>query len=197
MAVMIKPGHLLLLAGLLGGCVSDRVVLLPSPDGAETALVVRDASGERVLDRPYAATHTQALAASFDFRASPDYIEKRYAAVLQGMPRMPVSHVLYFETGGDRLTQASLAELPALRQQVASWQASEIMVIGHTDRVGSPTTNDALSVRRAATVRDLLIGEGIPVEKLEVAGRGEREPLVPTADEVDEPRNRRVEISVR
>lgn len=194
---MIKPGHLLLLVGLLSGCVSDRVVLLPSPDGAETALVVRDASGERVLDRPYAATNTQALAAPFDFRASPEYVETRYAAVLQALPRGPVSHVLYFETGGDRLTQASLAELSALRQQIASWQASEIMVIGHTDRVGSLAANDALSAKRAEAVRELLIGEGIPAEKLEVAGRGEREPLVPTADEVDEPRNRRVEINVR
>ena len=194
---MIKPGLLLLLAGLLGGCVSDRVVLLPSPDGAETALAVRNQAGERVLDRPYAATNTHALAASFDFRASPDYIEKRYAAVLQALPRGPVSHVLYFEPGSDRLTPVSLAELPALRQQAASWQASEIMVIGHTDRVGSLAANDALSAKRAEAVRELLIGEGIPAEKLEVAGRGEREPLVPTADEVDEPRNRRVEISVR
>lgn len=194
---MIKPGLLLLLAGLLGGCVSDRVVLLPSPDGAETALAVRNQAGERVLDRPYAATNTQALAASFDFHASPDYIEKRYAAVLQALPRGPVSHVLYFEPGSDRLTPLSLAELPALRQQAASWQASEITVIGHTDRVGSLAANDALSAKRAEAVRELLIGEGIPAEKLEVAGRGEREPLVPTADEVDEPRNRRVEINVR
>ena len=57
--------------------------------------------------------------------------------------------------------------------------------------------NDALSAKRAQAVREQLAGEGVPVEKMEVAGRGEREPLVPTADEVDEPRNRRVEISIR
>jgi outer membrane protein OmpA-like peptidoglycan-associated protein len=42
-----------------------------------------------------------------------------------------------------------------------------------------------------------LVEIGIPIDRIRVAGRGEREPLVPTADNVDEPRNRRVEIIVR
>ena len=48
---------LLILAGfLLGGCVSERVVLLPAADGRPTAVVVRDARGEVILDQPYAGT---------------------------------------------------------------------------------------------------------------------------------------------
>jgi outer membrane protein OmpA-like peptidoglycan-associated protein len=54
-----------------------------------------------------------------------------------------------------------------------------------------------LSLRRAERCRDELIKLGIPKVRISVAGRGEREPEVPTADEVAEPRNRRVEISVR
>lgn len=38
---------------------------------------------------------------------------------------------------------------------------------------------------------------GIPADRIQAAGRGEREPLVPTPDEVAEPRNRRVEVTVR
>jgi len=71
------------------------------------------------------------------------------------------------------------------------------MVIGHTDRVGMPQSNDELSRRRAEGIRQLLIESGVPPEKLEVVARGERDPLVPTEDEVDEPRNRRVEINLR
>jgi outer membrane protein OmpA-like peptidoglycan-associated protein len=42
-----------------------------------------------------------------------------------------------------------------------------------------------------------LAAQGIPADRILASGRGEREPIVPTADGVDEPRNRRVEINVR
>ena len=71
------------------------------------------------------------------------------------------------------------------------------MVIGHTDRVGSVDENDRLSKMRAEGLRDLLIESGVPASKMEAVGRGERDPLVATDDEVDEPKNRRVEINVR
>jgi outer membrane protein OmpA-like peptidoglycan-associated protein len=70
-------------------------------------------------------------------------------------------------------------------------------VIGHTDSVGTLEANDALSLRRAATVRALLVTQGVAESSIEVAGRGEREPLVPVGDEVAEPKNRRVEINLR
>ena len=71
------------------------------------------------------------------------------------------------------------------------------MVIGHTDTVGSLAYNDKLSLARAERLRDMLVELGIPAERIHVAGRGKRELLVPTEDNVSEPRNRRVEINVR
>ena len=73
----------------------------------------------------------------------------------------------------------------------------EIVVVGHTDRQGAADANDALSLRRANAIRDLLIGKGFRPELVEAVGRGEREPVVPTDDDVPEPRNRRAEIFVR
>ena len=72
-----------------------------------------------------------------------------------------------------------------------------LMLCGHTDTVGKTEFNDALSLRRAERVRKDFVDRGIPTHTVNVAGRGEREPFVPTADEVNEPRNRRVEINVR
>jgi outer membrane protein OmpA-like peptidoglycan-associated protein len=57
--------------------------------------------------------------------------------------------------------------------------------------------NDALSLKRANVVTQLLVGKGAVAERVESVGRGKRELLVPTADEVDEPQNRRVEVVVR
>ena len=84
-----------------------------------------------------------------------------------------------------------------LRAEIARRPVPELVVIGHTDRVGRAEANDELSLRRAEAVRAMLVRAGIPAAQIETAGRGEREPLLPTADEVAEPLNRRVEINVR
>ena len=70
-------------------------------------------------------------------------------------------------------------------------------IIGHTDRVGSVESNDTLSLQRAQAVRQLVIDRGFDPNRVEAVGRGEREPVVQTADEVEEPKNRRAEIVVR
>lgn len=187
----------LLLASLLAaGCVSERVVLLPSADGRPGAVVVRDAGGEVRLDRPYAATR-RSLGGNDAYQSSPEEVSERFGAALAARPPRPVSYVLYFEAGGNVLTAASQAALVDIRRKIAEQAASEVRIIGHTDRVGSVQGNDALSLKRAESLRDLLVESGVAADKLEAVGRGERDPLVPTADEVDEPKNRRVEIVVR
>lgn len=181
---------------MLAGCASERVVLLPSADGRATAVVVRDARGEIVLDQPYAASLRQ-MGATSVYRSTPADVEKRFGPALAAQPARPRSYVLYFEEGGNVLTAESQAEFARVRSEIVAWAAPEVMVIGHTDRVGSAQSNDALSLTRAEAVRALLIEAGLPGDKLEAVGRGEREPLVATADEVAEARNRRVEVNLR
>jgi outer membrane protein OmpA-like peptidoglycan-associated protein len=108
-----------------------------------------------------------------------------------------MSFLLYFLEARDELTPESRQVMQQVFAEIARRPAPEIVVIGHTDRVGAVPYNDALSLRRAAKVRDDLVKLGIPADRIQIAGRGEREPLVTTEDEVPEPRNRRVELSVR
>lgn len=186
-----------LLASLLAaGCVSERVVLLPSADGRPGAVVVRDAGGEVRLDQPYAATR-RSLGSNDAYQSSPEEVSERFGAALDARPPRPVSYVLYFQAGGNVLTAASQAALVDIRRSITELAAPEVRIIGHTDRVGSVEGNDALSLKRAESLREQLIAAGVAADKLEAVGRGERDPLVPTADEVDEPKNRRVEIVVR
>lgn len=193
---MSKTLPLFVLCLLLGACASERVVLLPSTDGSPGKVIVRDAAGERVLDQPYAAT-ARRLGINRPTVTEAAQVEVRYGETLRALPPRPTSYTVYFETGTDTMTPASAQAFVGVKREIAERPAVEVMVIGHTDRVGSPAENDPLSRQRAELVRDQLVAEGGPAEKLEVAGRGEREPLVPTADDVDEPRNRRVEISIR
>jgi outer membrane protein OmpA-like peptidoglycan-associated protein len=181
---------------LLAGCASERVVLLPSADGAPGAVLVRDKVGEFRLDRPYAAIK-RAVGNNWTYQSSAQEVTERFGQALSAQPPRPNAYTLYFEMGSDVLTSESQAALNVIRKEIAERPASEVMVIGHTDRVGSAEGNDRLSLKRAELIRGLLIESGVDAGKLEVVGRGERDPLVPTADEVDEPKNRRVEINVR
>lgn len=180
----------------LGACTSERVVLLPSADGAPGAVVIRDKAGEIRLDQPYSAVR-RTLDSNRVYQSSSQEVSERYGPTLAVQPPRPSAYILYFETGGNVLTAESTAALKALRTEIAERPASEVLVIGHTDRVGSVDGNDKLSLKRAELIRGVLIESGVDAGKLETIGRGERDPLVPTADEVDEPRNRRVEINVR
>lgn len=185
-----------LVMGLLAGCASERIVLLPSTDGAASAVVVRDAAGEQRLDKPYAALKRQGDV-NRPYQASAEEVEERFGAALAAQPARSANYVLYFVAGGNELTAESQALVPAILKEISGRAASEVMVVGHTDRVGKLEGNDQLSQKRAERVRDLLVEAGVPPGKLEAVGRGERDPLVPTDDEVDEPKNRRVEINVR
>ena len=75
-------------------------------------------------------------------------------------------------------------------------EGDDFSVTGHTDRAGPAEYNMLLSLRRADAVREALATRGIAAGRISVAGRGEAEPAVPTADGVAEPANRRVEIIV-
>jgi outer membrane protein OmpA-like peptidoglycan-associated protein len=174
----------------------DRVVLLPEPDGRVGAVTVRSTSGERVLTKAFEGA---AVGAKGDIVASVEdesAVRARFAQVLGAIPPRPVSYLLYFSTG-DELTAESKGQLDAIKAEFARRPAPEIHVIGHTDRVGSVESNDMLSLKRAEAVRKMLVDAGIRADAIEASGRGERELLVPTADEVIEPGNRRVEINVR
>jgi outer membrane protein OmpA-like peptidoglycan-associated protein len=81
--------------------------------------------------------------------------------------------------------------------EIAKRPVPDVLVMGHTDTVGTNQVNDPLSQQRAEVIRAGLIRSGIAPENITAAGRGKRELLVPTADGVVEPRNRRVEIIVR
>jgi len=177
--------------------LNTYVVLLPEESSAPTAVIVGEGASALTLDRPYSAA-TVDTAGKID-RKSPTAAEanQTFAAALAAQPPKPISFTLYFETNSTQITPASRPQLEALMAEAARRQAVEVQVTGHTDRVGSDTDNDRLSQQRAESVRTMLVQTGIKATFIRAVGRGEREPLVPTADEQPEARNRRVEVILR
>lgn len=194
-----RLGGLCVVAALAAGCASaptDKVVLLPHADGTSGAVVMKQGDQQAVLDSPYASARTGSKGPTTG-RETDESVRKQFAAALGAQPPAPKSFVVYFLLNSDEFTEESKAAVNDLLAEMAKRPSPEITAIGHTDRLGSDQLNDTLSVQRAQRVKELLIQRGVAAERIGVAGRGEREPLVPTADEVAEPRNRRVEISVR
>lgn len=200
---LAQPSRLLPLgvAVLLGACAAPatQVVLLPQADGKPSAVVVRNKAGEQVLSQPYqraTTTRRESQAPSVD-QANPEQVRKENTPLFELLPLKPQTFTLYFDVGGTVLTTESQQLLPELLGAAAARPGADIVVIGHTDTRGAGQQNDGLSLRRAEEVRQMLLQRGFPADRIEAAGRGERDLAVTTADEVDEPRNRRVTVEVR
>ena len=191
------------LAGLLlaacaqpGAPSRDTIVLLPEQGGRQTAVIVDNGGKQVTLNQPYAAARTGAAEVQ-PFQSDTAQVQAAFGAALAAQPARPRSFQLYFVEGSDAFTDETRATVEQIFAEIARRPVPEVAVIGHTDRVGTDQSNDALSLRRANLVRGELLKRGVAPENVQASGRGEREPLVPTADGVSEPRNRRVEIIVR
>jgi outer membrane protein OmpA-like peptidoglycan-associated protein len=109
-------------------------------------------------------------------------------------PPTTASYIVFFDFDRATLTAQAVTTIKQAAAAAKAGNRTRIGVTGHADRSGSDAYNMALSLRRANAVKDQLVREGIPATGITVVGRGESQPLVPTADGVREPQNRRVEI---
>lgn len=187
----------LLLGSVLSACApTTRVILLPQANGAPSAVAVSTARGEQVIDRPYQVANVGARGALSVDTTTAEKVREAYPRLIALQPP-PERFVLEFEPATPQLTPESQAQLDHVVARAKARPGGEIVVTGHTDRQGPLEANDALSLERAQAIRDQLIERGLRADLIEAVGRGEREPLVPTDDEVAEPRNRRAVIDVR
>lgn len=175
----------------------ELVVLVPAADGHIGTVVIERDGKKTTLNTAYASSQAVGKRETGTPTLSEEDVKRQFGAALAAIPARPTSFTLYFVTGTDELTDESKAEMQRVLAELRRRPAPDIQVIGHTDRVGADAENDALSLQRAQKLREEMLALGIPAARIRAAGRGEREPLVPTADGVDEPRNRRVEINVR
>ena len=188
---------IVLVAGLQACAPISRVTLLPQADGRATAVQVQSAAGVVDLTQPYQTAALQSDGRLEALQSKAEEVSKRHGAVLALPLLPPVRFTLQFEPGTSTLTSDSQNQLPGILEEARARAGGEIQVIGHTDRTGSPQANDTLSLQRAQAVRNLLIQRGFEPALVEAIGRGEREPVVPTEANVNEPRNRRAEIIIR
>jgi outer membrane protein OmpA-like peptidoglycan-associated protein len=175
------------------------VVLVPDPDGTVGQITVTNAAGSVEIDSANEATAIQ------DAQTPPSApapmkskdIDNLFGEALAVQPQPPVHFILYFEKDSTRLRPASKGLLADVINTIQSRQSKHISVVGHSDTLGDKAYNLELSRRRAAAVKNLLVKQGIDAAFIETTSHGEENPLIKTADNVSNPKNRRVEVVIR
>ncbi|OYU45865.1 MAG: flagellar motor protein MotB [Burkholderiales bacterium PBB4] len=171
------------------------VALLPDAAGSLGQVTVTGPRGEQRLTQASQGTLLDGSGAPF--AVAPEQLQKDFGAALKASPLLPEQFLLYFESGGAELTAESQKLLVDLVERVRARQSVDISVVGHSDTQGKAETNEVLALQRAQSIARRLGTLGVASAAISVESHGERNLLVPTPDETVEPRNRRVEVTLR
>jgi outer membrane protein OmpA-like peptidoglycan-associated protein len=214
--VTLRPSALLaaIAVVLLAGCAKSRVarvpeaarpvppaliVLLPDPESGTTGRIrVSSPLGAVDLTAPRTSTRVTGDARPGPITPMSDAdVQRVFGAALAALPPAPRHFTLQFRFESDTLTAESTALVPEILSAVKALPVPEVVVVGHTDTMGERKANVALGLKRAKSVREILATAGLARSTIEVTSHGEADLLVKTPDKTPEPRNRRVEITVR
>ena len=184
MSRMARFTLLFFLIALASGCAKKTLVAMaPDPDGKPGIITVLNEAGSVTIETPYQATKIG------DAKDQPDApvqlgkeaVEKIFKEALSVQPQRPLHYLLYFK-GETTLTSDSAKLLPDIIATI---------------RKRSKDFNTTLSHDRAKAVKALLVGQGVEENSIRTTSHGKENPLIPTGDNVYEPKNRRVEVVVK
>jgi outer membrane protein OmpA-like peptidoglycan-associated protein len=114
-----------------------------------------------------------------------------------GSLKVAIASDVSFDLGSATLRPDAMDAYGRVAAILKTYDKTVIHVVGHTDTSGAADYNQGLSERRATAVGSFLASQGVPGSRLREEGRGEREPLIRTGDNVKEARNRRVDIVIK
>ena len=185
----------------LTGCSAQKsyVVLLPEDGKVPGEVTVTNSHGSQVLNQSWQVTEIAGVDAG---PGNPVVMNKAevqdlFGDALSAMPRPPIHFTLYFKLRTTMLVPESERLLPEIIKSILELQPAELSVIGHTDTVGTAESNFQLGLQRANMVAALLKSFNAAPAFVEIYSHGESDLIIKTGDETLEPRNRRVEVTVR
>jgi outer membrane protein OmpA-like peptidoglycan-associated protein len=185
---------------VLAGCgARSMVVLIPDPDGNVGQLLVANDGGQQVLNEKNQSVQItdKKTAPGKITTLSNEEIRSTFSDALAAQPLPPAKFILYFLQDSDELTDESKSILPQIIQVIHKRGSTDIVISGHTDTVGAKEYNYKLALDRAKVLYGIMVANGAVPANINVTSHGEGNPLIKTADEVAEPRNRRVEEVIK
>ena len=137
----------------------ELFAVLPGSDGHVGAIVVHRAGEERLINTAFGAQRIDSSGAVAGGTISQAEVRESFGPALEALPGKPASFTLYFLEGRDELTVDSKGELEKVFAELKRRPLPDIVVIGHTDTVGSLTFNDKLSLARAERSEERRVGK--------------------------------------
>lgn len=195
---MRRFGLAFILLLTLSACSSRQALftVLPNPDGTAGEITVDDGQQSVRLDKPYASSEIVKGSAR-PVAMNDTQVQQIFGTALAAQPIPPSHFRLYFENNADIMTPDSQQLYKTVFDDIRKRPVYEVEVVGHTDTTGTLEHNQDLSLTRAGAIREMLIKDKIEPKAISIAGRGQLDLLVKTGPNVPEPRNRRVEITIR
>ncbi len=188
---------LLLLSLVLCSCSTSRVILLENNKDTN-AIVIKTKSAELVLDETNTYADISSIAAPTAIKKiTKEELQQSYGSLIASAPKPPINFLIYFEPSTVVMTSQSQQLFPEVHKAIEERLPCDVNIIGHADSTGSKEYNTELSLKRAKQIEHWLIKQKLDISNISVESYGEEDPLIPTADGVAEPRNRRVEILIR
>jgi peptidoglycan-associated lipoprotein len=184
-ALPVRPGQSLAVLLPDSDTKSTGDARVSNPFGSVDLGEQRDAALATISSRPVLGTVSEAD------------VQRIFGDALSALPPPPQRFTLFFRFESDELTDQSKALIPQVLAAVKKHAVQDVVVIGHTDTMGTQQANYGLGLKRALMVRNLLVEAGLDGSTIDATSVGELDPLVKTPDETPQPRNRRVDIAVR
>ena len=103
---------------------------------------------------------------------------------------------LLYDLNSDRIKEQAAQNLRTLVASLDKYPNTDLLIVGHTDSLGTNDYNQTLSQRRATAASDYLVAQGVSRSRLNAVGRGETEPIAENGDETGRRLNRRVEVAI-
>ena len=136
-----------------------------------------------------------------------DQMDREAAELKQNIPGATVERVgegiqvtfasgLLYDFDSDIVKPTARDNLRALAASLDKYKDSDLLILGHTDSVGTDAYNKSLSVRRADAAAEYLVAQGVSRSRIATGGLGEEEPVATNADAAGRQRNRRVEVAI-
>nr|WP_320193400.1 OmpA family protein [uncultured Desulfobacter sp.] len=171
---------------------------MPEQDNKAGTIIVANDKSSTTLETPYSCATVGKAQSKIDTKIiEKNKVQDEYKTLFQAEPLKPVSLLLYFEFGSDRLQPESAALIDDVLKLAKEREPSEVSIIGHSDSKGNADYNYQLALERAKVVEKIIKDANINLRNISVTSHGENDPLVITGDNVSEDKNRRVEIMVK
>ena len=193
-----------LAAATVGGCYrnAQRGAVIGAGGGAVVGGAIGAATGSTAKGAIIGAVVGGAAGAIIG-----DQMDRQAKEIDQNIPGATVERVgeginvtfasgLLYDFDSDRVKPTAQANLGELARSLEKYPKSNVLIVGHTDSVGTDSYNEGLSQRRSRAAADYLVAQGVERSRIDARGLGEREPVAANDTESGRQQNRRVEVAI-